>query len=214
MKYETRVWRPFQRDTYHWAWHEEKLPGIIKEFAREIRYCHQRIWRGYCDHDIFSIFDWFLGIMPSMLEAFKDNLHGCPDAPGLISHRVFLEDADKDTESMKAWTEILDKMAFLLKEADESTCSRTNQYEEAFLNARQEFEEKYGKWGEKLLTPKEQDDLKNNRGRRIYFPGDVDEYKELSDHYLEEERRIAEYRRNCKNEALKLFSEWFYDLWD
>ena len=214
MKYETRVWRPFQRDTYHWAWYEEKLSGIIKKLGREIRYCHQRICRGYCDQDIFSIFDWFLGIMPSMLEEFRDNMHGCPDAPGLVSHRVFLDDADKDTESMKAWTAVLDKIIFLLKEAGENTCSRTNPYEEAFHNASREFEEKYGEWGEKLLTPKEQDDMKNNRGQRIYFPGDVEEYKELSDRYLEEERKIAAYRRDCKDEALKLFSEWFYDLWD
>jgi hypothetical protein len=214
MKYETRVWRPFQRDAYHWAWYEEKLSGIIKELGREIRYCHQRICRGYCDHDIFSIYDWFLGIMPSMLEEFRDNLHGCPDAPGLVSHRVFPDDADKDTESMKVWTAILDKMVFLLKEADENTCGRTNQYEEAFHNASREFEEKYGEWGEKLLTLKEQDDMKNNRGQRIYFPGDVEEYKELSDQYMEEERVIAAYRRDCKDEALKLFSEWFFDLWD
>ena len=214
MKYETRVWRPFQRDAYHWAWYEEKLSGIIKELGREIRYCHQRICRGYCDHDIFSIYDWFLGIMPSMLEEFRDNLHGCPDAPGQVSHRVFLDDADKDTESIKAWTAILDKMVFLLKEADENTCGRTNQYEEAFHNASREFEEKYGEWGEKLLTPKEQDDMKNNRGQRIYFPGDIEGYKELSDQYMEEERVIAAYRRDCKDEALKLFSEWFFDLWD
>ena len=32
--------------------------------------------------------------------------------------------------------------------------------------------------------------------------------------YYEEEQKLAEYRCRCKNEALQLFSEWFYDLWD
>ena len=96
MKYETRVWQPFQREAYHWAWHDKYLIGVIQELGHDLRRIHQRIWRGYCDYDIFSIFSWFLGIMPTMLQEYKDNLHGCPDAPGLISHRVFLDDSEKE----------------------------------------------------------------------------------------------------------------------
>ena len=64
------------------------------------------------------------------------------------------------------------------------------------------------------LTPEEQENVKNNRGHRVYFPGDVEEYKELSEKYMEEERKLGQYRMECKNEALSLFSKWFYDLWD
>ena len=30
----------------------------------------------------------------------------------------------------------------------------------------------------------------------------------------EEEKRIAEYRVQCKDELFRLFSKWFFDLWD
>lgn len=50
--------------------------------------------------------------------------------------------------------------------------------------------------------------------KKIYFPGDVEEYKELSEKYMEEERKLGQCRMECKNEALALFSKWFYDLWD
>ena len=32
--------------------------------------------------------------------------------------------------------------------------------------------------------------------------------------YLDEERKIEEYREKCKDEAFELFSRWFYNLWD
>ena len=103
---------------------------------------------------------------------------------------------------------------FLLKEAGKETCSKTNPYEDEFFKAHREFEEKYGIWGEKLLTPEEQENVKSNRSHRVYFPGDVEEYKELSEKYMGEEQKLGQYRVDCKNEALSLFSKWFYDLWD
>ena len=215
MKYKTWVWHPFCRDDYHWAWYDKKLWGVIRQFGRDLRRCHQRIWRGYCDYDLFSIDHWFLGIMPTMLQEFKDTQHGCPVVPGLASHKVFLEkEEEKDDEDLAKWNAILDRMIFLLKEAEEETCSKTNLYEDEYFKAHREFEGKYGKWGEKLLTPEEQEDVKNNRGHRLYFPGDVEEYKELSEKYLEEEQKLSQYRMECNNEALALFSKWFYDLWD
>ena len=39
-------------------------------------------------------------------------------------------------------------------------------------------------------------------------------YQETDKKYLEEEERLEEYRMKCKDEAFKLFSEWFYSLWD
>lgn len=32
--------------------------------------------------------------------------------------------------------------------------------------------------------------------------------------YYEEEQKLAAYRYRCKDEAIQLFSEWFYDLWN
>ena len=125
-----------------------------------------------------------------------------------------LDDEDKESEGMKAWKTVLDRMVFLMREADENTCTRANPYEEAYDKAQKEFNDKYGMFGEKLLTDEEQKRSESGEGTRLYMPSDVEEYKPISDQYYDEERKIAEYRRKCKEEALDLFSKWFYDLWD
>ena len=214
MKYETRVWKPFDQASYRRAWRDKKIVGVVKEFARDLRRCHRRIWRGYCDADTFSISDWFLGIMPTMLEDFRDHLHGFPSSPDSVSRQVALDDEDTGSEGMKAWKAVLDRMIFLMREADRDTCTRENPYEAEYHKASDKFEGKYGLSGENLLTDEEQKKKESGQGIRAYFSSDAEEYKPITDRYLEEERKIAQYRRACKDEALALFSEWFYDLWD
>ena len=187
------VWKPFQKEAYNWAWHKHKFCGLVKQLGRDIRYCHQRIWHGYCDQDLFSIDSWFLSIMPAMLEDFRDNLHGYPTAPELLSHQVASED-DTDTESMRAWIAVLDRMIFLMREADELTYTKSNQYEGEFQHAQQEFEEKYGKFGERLGSDEDSENHADNRSRQLHFLGEAEEYKDLSEKYMEEERRLHRYR--------------------
>ncbi len=43
---------------------------------------------------------------------------------------------------------------------------------------------------------------------------ELPEYKEISDKYREEEKRLEEYRRKCKDEAIDMLKQYFYDLWD
>jgi len=214
MKYRTKVWKPFERENYHWAWKDGNVLGIMKEFCRDLRRCHERIWKGYCDFDTFSIFDWFLGLMPTMLEEFRDHLHGFPSSPDSVSQQVVLDEEDKEADGMTQWKCVLDRIAFLLKEAGDGTCSRKNPFEEEYGKAHKEFDSKYGSFGENLMTEEERKRKEDGRGIRVYFPSDVEEFKPISDRYFEEERKIAQYRHDCKDEALALFSKWFYDLWD
>lgn len=211
MKYRTRVWKPFDRENYHWAWKDGNVLGIIKEFCRDMRRCHERIWKGYCDYDTFSIFDWFLGLMPTMLEDFRDHTDGYPSRLDSERQNPALDDSQKDKAGMQAWKDVLDKMIFLMKETDEATCSRENPFEEEYRKAQKDFERKYGPFGEKLLTEEER---KDHIGTRVYFPSDVEEYKPISDQYFEELKKIHAYRHECKDQALALFSECFFDLWD
>ena len=213
-KYKTRVWRPFQREPYHWAWHDKKLTCVLQEFGRDLRPCHERIWRGYCDYDIFSIYDWFLGLMPTMLEDFRDHLHGYPEVPDSGPQKLALSEEDQSSEGMLVWKAVLDYMIFLLLEADEETCTRENPYEAEYSKEQSEFEKMYGPWGEKLMTAREKEDYRKGKGRRVYFPDNVEEYKPVSEKYFDERRKLEQYRRECKDEALALFSKWFYDLWD
>lgn len=214
MKYRTKLWKPFRKERYFGEWRDKKIIGIIQEFGRDIRRCHERIWRGYCDYDIFSIFDWFLGLMPTMLEDFKDHLHGCPAAPGVLSHNVATNVESNMAEDMKSWKEILERMIFLLREADEENCSREKPYQAEYDRAQAEFYEKYGPWGEKLMTDIEREKERRGKGKRIYTLGAVPEYQEIDKKYMDEEKTIFEYRCACKDEAFELFSKWFYDLWD
>ena len=39
------------------------------------------------------------------------------------------------------------------------------------------------------------------------------QYKEISESYFNEERKISEYQAQCKDKALEMFSKWFYSLW-
>lgn len=53
-----------------------------------------------------------------------------------------------------------------------------------------------------------------NAGRTKSQIDELPEYKEISDKYCEEEKRLEEYRRKCKDEAIDMLKQYFYDLWD
>lgn len=65
---------------------------------------------------------------------------------------------------------------------------------------------------EKQLSNEE--NRKRGGGGTIHFMDELPEYKEISDKYREEEKRLEEYRRKCKDEAIDMFKQYFYDLWD
>jgi hypothetical protein len=50
----------------------------FRNFKYNIKYKHQRAKKGYCDEDLFSIFDWFIDIFPKMLDEFMECTCGCP----------------------------------------------------------------------------------------------------------------------------------------
>ena len=209
-KYKTSVWKPFQKENYYSAWKTNNVIGIFQEFFRDLRRCYERIHRGYCDYDIFAINDWFLGLMPVMLEDFKDHLHGCPIAPDSISQQLCLGEEATHNEAMKKWRNVLNRMIFLLKEGNEETCTRKNLYYDEYYKAFYEFEEKYGSFGEKLLTEEE----KKGPGIRWHMMDEIEEYKPISNLFFEEEEKLDKYRKDCRDEALSLFSKWFDALWD
>ena len=95
------------------------------------------------------------------------------------------------------WDKILDKMIFLFREMNEEMCQKKNTYQKKHEGVLQEFEAKYGIFGQKL-----EEEKKNKHSRVLHFPSEIPDYKDIEDKYYEE------------NEALELFSKWFYSLWD
>ena len=104
---------------------------------------------------------------------------------------------------------------YLGREAEEDTCSQKNSFDEKHSKAFNEFTERFGLLGNKLQTEKElEENRKRGGGGTIHFMDELPEYKEISDKYREEEKRLEEYRRKCKDEAIDMLKQYFYDLWD
>lgn len=201
---------------------EERERGLInpikhiKRWGRNIKHAYQRIRYGYCDRDVWSIDWWFLSVVPNMLEDLKETTHGYPSMPDDFSQALVGTGAPEevDEEGMKRWKNILSEMIFLFREANEDTCTKKNPYEEEHDKASDEFTKKYGFFGEKLKTEEEKEEEKKTGNSRWYMLEDVPEYKEISDLYHDEYRKIVEYRHECKDKGMDLFKEWFWNLWD
>ena len=198
----------------------------VGDFFRSIKWAWQRATKGYCDLDMYGAGDWFLNTLPDMLESVKNNRVGFPSVLleegmahyGLKSmdeyNAASVELRDKvDDYGNEKWGEILSEMIFLLREANEGTCSWVNSYDAEYDRVSEEFRKKYGEWGEKLLTEEEKAKAKKSGSQTVYLPFHLPEYKEISDLYFNEERKISEYQAQCKDNAIEMFSKWFYSLW-
>ena len=181
-----------------------------KRWKRNIKFFYQRIKYGYCDSDVWNIDYWFLNVMPGMLQQLKETTHSYPCFPNIVYGNGMSEDINK---GMKQWDDILSEMIFLLNEANEDKCTKENKYQKKYDKAQEEFDNKYGLFGEKLRTEAEKAEEKKGT-HRLYMLGDVPEYKEISELYYNESKALWNYRDECKNKALELFSEWFWNLWD
>ena len=189
----------------------------IKRWKRNIAFACQRVRYGYCERDVWSIDWWFLNVVPNMLQELKETKHGYPDALSTSDHnsqRLITDEAEKEEEGSKKWDAILSEMIFLFREANEETCRKKNPYEEQYEKCSDEFIKKYGFFGEKLKTKEEMEEEKEKRYKRWYTLGDVPEYQNIQNKYLKEEQKIDQYRNECKNKGLELFSKWFWSLWD
>ena len=188
----------------------------FKRYKRNITHAYQRIKYGYCDSDVWSIDWWFLSLMPNMLEDLRRTTHGYPCEMTSVDTNIqaVVTDEEKEKEVIEHWDKILAEMAFLFREAHEETCSKANPYEEEYLKAHENFAKQYGDWGEKLKTPEEIEEEKTKHVYVMHTLGDVPEYKEVLDKYIEAEKEIDKYRDECKDKGLKMFGEWFWNLWD
>ena len=197
----------------------------IGDFFRSLKWSWQRATKGYCELDTYGVSDWFLHTLSDMCEYINENRYCYPTALfdeavehyGLKSMDEYnsapKEIRDKvDDYGDKKWGEILSRLTFLLREANEDTCTKINPYETEYIRISEEFRAKYGEWGEKHLTDEEKAEVKKTGSHSVYLPHQMPEYKGICELHSEEERKLSAYREQCKNEALELFSKWFYSL--
>ena len=70
--------------------------------------------------------------------------------------------------------------------------------------------EKYGIFGERFGVPK---NCENDIETSFHSMAEAAEYKDIYDKFSQRSKEICEYQKNCKQEALQLFVEYFDDLW-
>lgn len=194
------MYNVFDKNNYKYAWRDKNVFGVTRQFIKDIKCCYQRITLGYCDRDLWNIDDWFLSLIPEMLIKFNKTRHSFPV--------LGTEDDDK------RWSLILRKIAHLLRESNEDTCSLKNPYEKEYDKALEEFSKTYGVLGRKLLTKEEREKEKKEHVKISHTLNDVPKYREIVENYFEYEKKIAKYRSDCKTKAIKLFNKYFWDLWD
>lgn len=206
----------------------------------------QRSDRGYSDSDVWNYCHWFMDINSKMLRQLAKKHVGFPsvlekDYFEKNKNSLFTQDylewisvsktktqqkqKDKACEVCdKQWTEILNRLAFLLDEMDEEKCSMARERDillDKWSNTREEFETKYGSSGKLLKS--EEDLQKEKEGKYVTWlgPSDLpknDELRVRSEKAWKElnsyEKKMFKYRLKCKDEFFKLFSKYFYNIWD
>ena len=131
---------------------KETVRGKLHRWIKNIKYIYQRARYGYCDIDIWSIDQWFLEIMPSMLQQLKDTTDSYPCASDFPSQAVngTRTPEEIDNEGMQNWQNILSEMIFLFNEANEDTCTKKNKYDIALDKYRDECKDRafelFSKW--------------------------------------------------------------------
>lgn len=185
---------------------------LNEQFSNDMEMAKQRATQGFCDRDLWDIGAWFLGLMPVMLQRYKETRHGSPvclgedytDADGIL----------RNDACHAEWDKILDEMIFLFREALEETCSRKNPYADEHTRQFSEFEERFGMLGEKLQTEEELARHARTGDTTVHFMSELSEYQEIDEKYKAAEKELEEYREQCRMKAMELFTEWMPHLWD
>jgi hypothetical protein len=111
-------------------------------------------------------------------------LHGCPASFVRNANGEEYQDVDKGVED---WGKVIDRMIFCFTEMNEDVCSMKNEFAEEYF---------------KQIYPE------GWQGKR----GTADSV--LEEQYYKREKEIVEYRDKMKDEGFKLFTEYFWNLWD
>ena len=181
----------------------------------------QRAKRGYSDYDTYGIYSWFTSIIPDMLDYKSKHFE---EIPGLViaeyekKHGINSIDEFEEQECWRPcasyWKKTLQKMAFLFREADEHTCSKKNPYQEEHDKATRDYLDKYGLFGSKI----EENVYYDNNGRKYYRVNhkydmaNLEEYKDISAKYSNEQRKIDDYQEKCRKKAFSMLRKYFYEL--
>ena len=154
-------------------------------WCRTIKYGVQRATRGFSDLDCWDLHNFYLEVLEGSLKHLAKHNTGCP-------HKYY--DSSKPGDEGWMWRDILNKMANCFKEAHEEGCTFINSYEDKYFeNFRMNFKK----------TPEGYYKLK-----------DEEVNEELHEKYLEEKKKIFEWRNKNLKDGFDMLKEDFWNLWD
>lgn len=155
----------------------------IRYFFRTIKWAWQRATKGYSDYDTFDLDVYYSRLMIASLSQFREDTCGYP---GYM-------------DSIEEWYAILDKIIFLLKQANEDEP----------LEEKNELTE----WYEEHLETRPLSFVEVKKGVRKYVDNDDEETKAKVMQYYKREEELYEIRKQKRKEAFELLAEYFGHLW-
>lgn len=193
-----------------------------KDIAFEERMARQRAKRGFSDRDTWSIDYWFCNTISPMLKQLAKDAHGYQmlNENGDFVEKDYRDSYSEEESEMyaKRWKDTILHLAHLADEMSEETCSMKNPHQKDYDRIHKVFHKRYGFWGEKLYTDEEKKNVEEKGLHRMYLPENDpvhgEEYRKITEQYMAYEQKISDYRDECKDEFFRLFSKYFWHLWD
>lgn len=166
-------------------WYPRNWWSNIRYFFRTIKWGWQRATKGYSDYDTFDLDIYYSRLMIASLSQFRAETRGYPG---------YMDDIEE-------WYAILDKIIFLLKQANE----------DEQLEEKNELEEWYDEYLE--TKPFTMTEVANGKATRISLAELDEETKEKRSQYFKREDELYEIRKQKRKEAFELLAEYFGHLW-
>ena len=160
-------------------WYPRNWWNNIKHFFRTIKWGWQRATKGYSDYDTWNLDAYYSNMIIASLSQFRAKANGYP---------YYMNDIEE-------WYAILDKIIFLLKQANED----------------EPLEEKneLAKWYEEYLSTKT---LNFTKVEKINSEDDEETKAKVMQYYKREEE-LCNIRIQKRKEAFELLVEYFGYLW-
>jgi hypothetical protein len=164
-------------------WYPRNWWDNIKYFFRTIKWGWQRATRGYSDYDTWDLDVYYSNMMIASLSQFRAETRGYP---GYM-------------DNIEEWYEILDKIIFLLKQANEDEP----------LEEKNELAE----WHKEHLETRPLTLTKVEKDARVYVSNNDEETEAKIKQYYKREEELYEIRTQKRKEAFDLLAEYFGHLW-
>ena len=159
--------------------------NTLKDIKYTLRDAWQRMTKGYCCYDIWGLSEWFLNIMPEMLEELRTTCHGYPGF--------------EPFDTPEKWDEHLRDLVARFTALQEENWEKRNEYTEEFYNN-----------SERCRV-----ESRNEKTGGLCITWDTDaQYEEIKKKYFARSYELFEEREQLLKELGALFFTHLDKYWD